>query len=698
MPFQAVLAKKTREFNEKEYVSCTIRSGESTWKAVQELAKQMAGQGVDEKKLETITYNLLEKGEVFIVRAGSKKISKNYRKVFAGDRVYCKRSVLRKEVGVREIAKITKARIVKREVQLRERVEPKKSRALPGPYYGKMEELKHFTFANADKAKKRYWTYVLGDACQTGKLYRAEDAIFEGAEIDAPDERGWTPLMHAVANKHNKIVILLLENMAKADEKILLFAQKHGNNDAVKMIILRQKRDEIAKRAEESRKEFYQGMVAEQKETVEKELKVRLHPKLRNRPENMAVIGFIKESKNVQYYLGGKPNSKHTDCTGSVIRFCHFLNKEGLLSFDAKKFFEDKRHRHSGWLVEDFYKMSPSIGREYVVLENSGLGNIGEGTYVSMPGKKEAEIRVEKIIFKSAGKMVFFANNGGKYVAEEWGGNVSIGGEYEWNFGKDSFFEDKKDCPIFAGNLIKEGHLKGKNGLYFSYNHYPKKKMNERHLGIYYGRLHNYSNPVEIGKEGEMLAKELSGLFTAVPKSAKVRRVGENKFKITWNAENIRLHEGKKGNFEFEANFAVDFEKEKAVFEKYAYKLNKNGERSGEARGPQKITFDIAKEGSRYWIIFDSPVYVENTRNDDPTHYLDLETKGSAGRMETNGGTLQLYALGEGCDWDHPRAKYWRGEWGKNLNEGHILVGPINIEPKVMIAGAGVMKPEGAGG
>jgi ankyrin repeat protein len=70
------------------------------------------------------------------------------------------------------------------------------------------------------------FTKNLFEAVKSGDLSKAESAIAEGADVNAKDDDGWTPLRHAVKRNNNfAIVQLLLKNEAKVELAVFKIAQ-----------------------------------------------------------------------------------------------------------------------------------------------------------------------------------------------------------------------------------------------------------------------------------------------------------------------------------------------------------------------------------------------------------------------------------------------------------------------------------------
>ena len=70
------------------------------------------------------------------------------------------------------------------------------------------------------------FTKNLFEAVKSGDLSKAESAIAEGADVNAKDDDGWTPLRHAVERNNNfAIVQLLLKNKDKVELTVVKIAK-----------------------------------------------------------------------------------------------------------------------------------------------------------------------------------------------------------------------------------------------------------------------------------------------------------------------------------------------------------------------------------------------------------------------------------------------------------------------------------------
>ena len=80
-------------------------------------------------------------------------------------------------------------------------------------------------------------------ACRSGRVDIAQYLIENGADIEAKDKKGYTPLFIAVENQKPDIVKLLIEKGANVKIKtkflvtLLIIASKKGNIDIIKMLV-----------------------------------------------------------------------------------------------------------------------------------------------------------------------------------------------------------------------------------------------------------------------------------------------------------------------------------------------------------------------------------------------------------------------------------------------------------------------------
>jgi uncharacterized protein len=81
-------------------------------------------------------------------------------------------------------------------------------------------------------------------AAEKGKTKRILEALENGADVNAADPRGWTPLMKAVTHNHSEAVNLLIERGANvnAREKILglmplMMSGTEGGADMVSLLL-----------------------------------------------------------------------------------------------------------------------------------------------------------------------------------------------------------------------------------------------------------------------------------------------------------------------------------------------------------------------------------------------------------------------------------------------------------------------------
>ena len=80
-------------------------------------------------------------------------------------------------------------------------------------------------------------------AVGAGNIEAAKQAIAAGADVNAKDKYGWTPLHSAAFNGHKEIVELLIDNGADLDAKNILgvtplhYAANQGHTEIVELLI-----------------------------------------------------------------------------------------------------------------------------------------------------------------------------------------------------------------------------------------------------------------------------------------------------------------------------------------------------------------------------------------------------------------------------------------------------------------------------
>ena len=81
------------------------------------------------------------------------------------------------------------------------------------------------------------------EAIMDGDIERAKSLIDAGADVNARDIDGWTPLMYAALNGHTEIVELLIESGADVNaednngQTVLMFATRGGHTEIVEILI-----------------------------------------------------------------------------------------------------------------------------------------------------------------------------------------------------------------------------------------------------------------------------------------------------------------------------------------------------------------------------------------------------------------------------------------------------------------------------